>query len=1066
MNAEGMRTGGNYKIAEEKKSKENAEKTISESYAREGEYNYVSMGYKHGKYKIEPEKLYEIISAGKVNEYCFVEQKTGVYKLFYDIDIKNNKFIEEEIEEIAQINVEEIKEKIIEMIGAVLKEYCGIEGEYIYSTKKTTSGTEGNAYKLHIYYPKIEVNNKIANFIRWRVIDKLEKWKLRRKIWEGIIDECIYKGNGLRLLYQMKKGEEEAYVINESKSTYEYIPRDRIGRLRITSIRTGSANPNIKIIKGEIEKNEEKKEGNREKELKKGKEMNVEKEDCGEVIRAYFKILSEKRIRSYETWKNIMMYCRNNGYYEMAHEVSKRVDNYNSKMIDEIFKKPSSSNKIGIGSLMQWAREDNIEEYNRIRAKYGNEYIYKNINDIFMEKYGDRVDYKETERYISGDAYKEIKKHNRVLIQSGTGTGKSCTIEKILKEEKGKNILCIESIRTLARSHERTFEEIDIKCYLEHEESERYIISLEQLYRMKNKYDIVVLDEISNLFEHMYSKTMNKTRRKSFEKLIDLMIHAEKVICADANVRDDVMSQLDELYGKELFYYKNEYKCSKGVKVKVMTCKKGSKVNKIYNFLKPLREKLIAKKSICISSDSKEVCLIAERCIKKLGWCGSNIMMYTSGQGNTQDIIECNRKWLYKVVIFSPKIVYGVDNQIEYEEGTICGIYTGKSISSINMFQQLGRCRKAKDMRILWLQQEGEKTEYATYDGVCAIENEKYINYAKNVNMLNKDINTEGDLLSHIGKRGKELDKNALFYEYHCRRAWYNTIFRNGKLKLLRDLLENQGYEVTTEELMIEDEANFTEAEIRAENTNKEIMSNKKFMGDKLTPRDTRYESTCENMKNKIKYLGVTKNDIKEEKMLEDIVTTKGVLEKVLLCNELNMNGEELTNKYTAQYDKEKKMDLYGVFEMDSVGICRNNTLKKIEEICGITRNRIEDININKIVVEPTKFVEEIEKIKNDVGEVLYHNCGKRKRDVLINNKIKKMKNEKDIRVFIANMYNTFGKIIKIKRNHKKNGDIEFAINDDMLKKVNKIRELIRKKNENIEYAKKNKWIFTKTNWM
>jgi hypothetical protein len=164
-----------YIISKEKKLKE-----INEYREEEIERcNYISMGEIGGKYKIPPERLYEKIVKGELNKYCFVERRSKIFKLFYDIDIVNGKFNEEEKEKIKEIGAEIIKERVIEEIKEVLKGETGKEYGYIYSDKITIEKKRGNENKLHIYYPEIEINSEMALNIREKIIERLNKWELK-----------------------------------------------------------------------------------------------------------------------------------------------------------------------------------------------------------------------------------------------------------------------------------------------------------------------------------------------------------------------------------------------------------------------------------------------------------------------------------------------------------------------------------------------------------------------------------------------------------------------------------------------------------------------------------------------------------------------------------------------------------------------------------------------------------------------------------------------------------------------------------------------------------------------
>jgi len=149
-------------------------------------FSYIKRNYNHSEYK-----------------YCFVEKRTEYYKLFFDLDMKDD-IIKKIIENNENFKINKFWNYIIKNIDEVLKYYINdFNFEYIYSFRAD------NEYKLHLYYPKIIVNSSIALTIRDKLIKNLMADDMNcidKLIYEKIFDDHVYKANGFRLLYQKKIG--------------------------------------------------------------------------------------------------------------------------------------------------------------------------------------------------------------------------------------------------------------------------------------------------------------------------------------------------------------------------------------------------------------------------------------------------------------------------------------------------------------------------------------------------------------------------------------------------------------------------------------------------------------------------------------------------------------------------------------------------------------------------------------------------------------------------------------------------------------------------------------------
>ena len=146
-------------------------------------------------------------------------------------------------------------------------------------------------------------------------------------------------------------------------------------------------------------------------------------------------------------------------------------------------------------------------------------------------------------------------------------------------------ILFITSLISLGDKFENDFSEFNImnynklKCY-EYNNYNNLIISLEQLYRLNNNYDIIIIDEITSFISRFLSITNNNIT-ENYNKLLKLCKNSNNIIVCDALFREDSYLLTKKLFQsnhkKNNIYYYNNYKKYKN---KVIN---NYLYNKIYN---------------------------------------------------------------------------------------------------------------------------------------------------------------------------------------------------------------------------------------------------------------------------------------------------------------------------------------------------------------------------------------------------------------------------------------------------------------------------------------------------
>ena len=130
-----------------------------------------------------------------------IENKTEYFKLFFDLDILNALALPEDtLRNIIII----IQKSIHEQLGG---KFTPHESRVIVCTAKNKTIDRGGSVwvktGVHLHWPELVVNKKIALVIRNVCLDALNKSGGSRpeiNPWEDVIDRCVFEDNGIRMI--------------------------------------------------------------------------------------------------------------------------------------------------------------------------------------------------------------------------------------------------------------------------------------------------------------------------------------------------------------------------------------------------------------------------------------------------------------------------------------------------------------------------------------------------------------------------------------------------------------------------------------------------------------------------------------------------------------------------------------------------------------------------------------------------------------------------------------------------------------------------------------------------
>ena len=481
---------------------------------------------------------------------------------------------------------------------------------------------------------------------------------------------------------------------------------------------------------------------------------------------------------------------------------------------------------------------------------------YKHSDGILLKdlhKHNNIKIISEKNRYISAKSIEELKKYYTILIHSPTGSGKTKSLRMILRKlDPNAKILSIISRRTMSDLHKTAFQfviqnkteymatmnkpkrksksgskyrkskttkpikpkTLKMTSYLDEVneiDKEKFIVSLEQLTKANVEYDILILDEVTSLLLQFYSSTMNgnNIRLSSFVKFSDLMKNCRTVIALDAIMTDFTIDFLMEYRDPEnTVYYRNTFKNKKGIKLKIYFRTNNTINKEIEIFCKSIIDQVKNSQSIMVMTDSKKIAENVYNHLLPYNEDKSYFKLYTKDVGKIEEINNCNNAWKNKICIFSPKIIYGIDCLINYS--CVYSIFSGSTLNSFSMLQQMSRARNTKKVKMLFLQKNySESTnKYITYEENRRIENLQLNKFNKFINqkfeedfikMHKENVLFALDAVNICGKNSKylhEINENSVFGRMHMRKSWYDKLFNYNKSELLIKLCKEQGYEI------------------------------------------------------------------------------------------------------------------------------------------------------------------------------------------------------------------------------------------------------------------------------
>jgi hypothetical protein len=240
-----------------------------------------------------------------------------------------------------------------------------------------------------------------------------------------------------------------------------------------------------------------------------------------------------------------------------------------------------------------------------------------------------------------------MKNYDVLMVASAMGTCKTENMPSLFNEYK--RILIVTFRVTLSAELKKRF--TGFKLYSELNSTlvdvPRLIVQVDSLWKVRGKYDLLILDEFTSTRKHLASEFL-KHKRAVFSAMENYVGNVRKILVCDALLRNADVQYFKDL-GKKVFVINNNYKPYQAAKCFIYKEKEKIQemiIEELENDRKVVlatnKRKFAETVAIKIRQDMKE---------KKIG--------LITGKKDSQ-VIDAKDWKDYDIIIYSPKIIAGV----------------------------------------------------------------------------------------------------------------------------------------------------------------------------------------------------------------------------------------------------------------------------------------------------------------------------------------------------------------------------------------------------------------------
>ena len=388
--------------------------------------------------------------------------------------------------------------------------------------------------------------------------------------------------------------------------------------------------------------------------------------------------------------------------------------------------------------------------------------------------------------------------NDTIFIKSKMGSGKTTAVIDYIKKTNIKSFLIISCRKTLTYSLCEKLKEnnIDVNNYITLKKSniklsERLIISPDSLYKIDyplKKFDLIWIDECVSLMSYLGNYLfINDQKNNDITIIIDwLFKNCKNFLLTDADLNDNIIRyylyyrQIENsvLINYDNFIDENNYILYEEENI----------------ILEKLIDDLNNNNNIYICTDTLKGSKKIYNTIVDLNIVDTNdILLYNSESDNKyeKEMYNVNEFWSkYKIIIVSPKVIFGVDFTLKYIDYIYC-FYSCNTITVRECIQQIGRIRnlRKKDVNIYIKNVVKKDIEYNIVNIKYDLENNiNNIFYKQSINDINNILKLLKFNINKMGYKNIDINDNINYL------LIYSLYEKNVNLKKYIELLKKKLY--------------------------------------------------------------------------------------------------------------------------------------------------------------------------------------------------------------------------------------------------------------------------------
>lgn len=757
------------------------------------------------------------------------------------------------------------------------------------------------------------------------------------------------------------------YVVSDGstvKNDGKYIKREETDFLHYTTYNDTDIKPLPKKLKDWILKNLTTKDKKISNPLKK-KLNKKEIEEFTITTDIIYDIPNKELLKAIKTfdskyWTNrdeflrFTSFCKALDCKDIWDDINKTKPNYDKDKNNNEYWENIQAYPAIIDKILKETNNDNLIDYYKMKKVNKKDVVYDNT--INKKKLG----------------YDYFNKKSNYIIRSDTGTGKTTSFKHYSKDKK---FISIVSRISLGEEQYNVFNEFGTLCEFyqfykngsSFNNGDNCITTIDSIIKLRNlnlSDYVLFLDEFASIVEYLVmSSTLDKHRSVIFEIFVDLIQNCKQVICTDADINIYCIDFLN-FCGIKYKTINNTYLHNKDVDaIEIFTHS---------NFMKNLKK----EESFLCCTDSK----INAELIYKEFKDDKECVIIVSGVDEYVNLDE------YKKVIFSPKIIYGLDSIIKRPVYTY---YKEHTISPYMMVQQISRCRNITKLHYMF-----SKKKYIHND----IQLNEISEYYKNC---------DNDSIEYF-KKGVPLNINNIYIDLLSKYTYQNHCYNTNKFAHFLKILRNRGFN-------IEYEYKKTTSNVKA------------LLGELKNDKIENFDIESPQVQKINDYLKIHKDNIEDYKELfinkikldEHFTMSKFLFnDNDDLLGDLIENRDFNCNKYVSQ-----KMKMIFINELkdkckSTDGINLKSELSKedakiyMKQYNAIFRNRNKEINMNTLNNTQSIYIKCIRNtldsnyiLSSRIGKTKNYNYTINKETVDYHKKIYKFRQARKIKnLFIKNV--------------------------------------------------------------